>query len=65
MTKGIASLSLQGKPVVAVKPIEAKYFDNLKELLALAEIQGLPYIIVTQEAWSKYEALISSPVEDK
>lgn len=54
--RGNVALSLYDLPVVAAVPIEASQFSNKTELKALADAQGLPLFVVTQEAWHKYES---------
>lgn len=60
---GYASLLLANKPVVVVKPIEATDFEDIGGLTALAARQGLAEVVVTKEAWSKYEKLLE-PITD-
>lgn len=58
---GSKSLSLRDRQVVIVKPIVALEFDNIVEFRALADKQDLPFIAVTEKAWSKLEGLMDAP----
>jgi vacuolar-type H+-ATPase subunit F/Vma7 len=56
-----SAILFHNRSVVAVEPIQADSFETIEKFKELAEEQDLPVIVVTQEAWNKYDSLISRP----
>lgn len=56
------SLTFRGMPVIVLEPIKADQFDGLEAFSKLVDDQGLQYVIVSQEAWDKYESFITKPL---
>lgn len=58
------SLSVRGIPcLIPPEPISASEFETVEELGDLVESQGLPFGLLTKEAWHKYESMLFTPEE--